>query len=51
MWEVAWKEINRSFDLVVRRKAFRTELAREKFIDRLVEKSGFCEVIGYRDPA
>ena len=51
MFEVAWKEINSKYRIVCKRKAFKSASALETFIDRLIEKDTFYEIIGYRNPA
>ena len=51
MFEVAWKEINNRYRIVCKRKAFKSEAALERFIDNLIEKDNFYEIIGYRNPA
>ena len=50
MFEVAWKEINSKYRIVCKRKAFKSASALEAFIDRLVEKDSFYEIVGLRDP-
>ena len=49
MWEVAWREINRRFEIVARRRAFRTEAARARFCEKLAEKDNFVGIIGFCD--
>ena len=51
MFEVAWKEINSKYRIVSKRKAFKSASALETFIDHLIEKDNFFEIIGYRNPA
>ena len=51
MFEVAWKEINSKYRIVCKRKAFKSASALEAFIDHLIEKDNFFEIIGYRNPA
>lgn len=48
MFEVAWQEFNKADRLVTKRKAFKTEAAREKFINKLVEKDNFHMILAYR---
>lgn len=48
MFEVAWQEFNKADRLVTKRKAFKTEEAREKFINKLVEKDNFHTILAYR---
>ncbi len=51
MYEVAWKEINSRGRIVCKRKAFRSSCALDTFVDNLIEKDTFYEIIGYRNPA
>ena len=48
MFEVVWQEFNRRDAVVTKRKAFRTEAALDKFIDKLHEKDNFWQVLAYR---
>ena len=48
MFEVAWLEFNRKDQVVTKRKAFKTEAAMDKFIDKLNDKDNFYQIIGYR---
>lgn len=48
IWEVAWEEISARGAIVSKRKAFRSEKARDAFIGRLVEKDGFWRILGIR---
>ena len=50
MYEIAWKEITTRGRIVCKRRAFRSESARETYIDQLVQKDSFYEIIGLRDP-
>ena len=50
MYEIAWKEITARGRIVCKRRAFRFESARETYIDQLVQKDSFYEIIGLRDP-
>ena len=50
MYEIAWKEITARGRIVCKRKAFRSECARETYIDQLIQKDSFYEIIGLRDP-
>lgn len=47
MFEIAWKEVTKSDRIVVKRKAFKTEAAREKFIEKLFNKDNFLELIAF----
>lgn len=49
MYEVAWQEINSKYQIVTKRKGFKTETAREKFVERLTEKDSFYQILGYAD--
>ena len=51
MYQVAWKEINSKGRIVCKRKAFKSSSALDTFIDILIEKDTFYEIIGYRNPA
>ena len=51
MYSVAWKEINSKYRIVCKRKAFKSASALETFIDCLIEKDNFFEIIGYHNPA
>ena len=48
MFEIAWKEVTKTDRIVVKRKAFKTEAAREKFIEKLFDKDNFLELIAVR---
>jgi len=48
MYEVAWQEINKNFQIVTKRKSFKTEAARDRFVDKLFEKDNFYSLIGIR---
>ena len=50
MYEVAWREINRKGEFVVKRKSFASAKARERFIEKLMEKDSFDCLFGVRDP-
>ena len=50
MFEVAWREITAKGRIVCKRRAFKSESARETYIDQLIEKDSFFEIIGLRDP-
>ena len=51
MYRVAWKEINSRGRIVCKRKAFRSAIALDTFIDQLIEMDSFYEITGYRNPA
>ena len=48
MFEVAWQEFNRKDRVVTKRKAFRTETALCRFVEKLHDKDNFYQIIGYR---
>lgn len=48
MFEIAWKEVTKTDRIVVKRKAFKTEGAREKFIEKLFDKDNFLEILATR---
>ncbi len=48
MHEVAWLEINRKDEIVSKRKVFKTEVAAQKFVEKLAEKDNFYQILGYR---
>ena len=50
MYEIAWKEITTRGRIVCKRRAFRSESARETYIDQLIQKDSFYEIVGLRDP-
>ena len=50
MYEIAWKEITARGRIVCKRRAFRSESAREPYIDLLIQKDSFYEIVGLRDP-
>ena len=49
-YEVAWQEFDRNDRLVTKRKAFKTEEGRAKFLERISDKASFCCIYGTRDP-
>lgn len=48
MFEIAWKEIDRTDRLVVKRKAFKSEAAMNRFIEKLFDKDNFLGLIATR---
>lgn len=48
MKEVVWQEIGKNDRIVTKRKAFKTEAAMEKFIEKLSEKDSFLCVLATR---
>ena len=49
-FEVAWKEITAKGRIVCKRRAFKSDTARETYIDQLIQKDSFYEIVGLRDP-
>ena len=49
-YEVAWQEFDRNDRIVTKRKAFKTEEGRAKFIERISYKASFYCIYGTRDP-
>lgn len=41
---IRWQEFNKRDEVVTKEKIFKTEKAREKFIDKLVEKDNFYQL-------
>ena len=50
MFEITRKEITAKGRIVCKRRAFKSESARETYIDRLIQKDSFYEIVGIRDP-
>ena len=50
MFEVAWKEITAKGHIAYKRRAFKSDTARETYIDQLIQKDSFYEIVGLRDP-
>lgn len=48
MLEIVWKEVSKTDRIVVKRKAFKTETARERFIEKLFDKDNFLGIIAMR---
>lgn len=48
MKEIAWTEFNKSGNLVTKRKTFKTEALMKKFIEKLMEKDGFYQILATR---
>lgn len=47
-YEVAWQEFDKHDRLVTKRKAFKTEAAFDRFIERLFEKDNFYKILATR---
>ena len=45
MFEIAWREVTKTDRIVIKRKAFKTETARERFIGKLFAKDNFLGII------
>ena len=50
MFEIAWREITAKGRIVCKHRAFKSESAREIYIDRLIQRDSFYEIVGIRDP-
>ncbi len=50
MYEVAYQMFNAKGQLVTKRKAFKTEAARAKFIKKISYDGNFYGIYGTRDP-
>lgn len=48
MFEIAWKEISKTERIVVKRKAFSTEAAMNRFVEKLFDKDNFLGIIAVR---
>ena len=46
-FEIRWIEINKKMELVNKRKGFDTEKARDKFVEKLVEKDNYYGMLAY----
>jgi len=49
-YAVAWTEINAKWQMVVKRKEFKTEAAMHKFVEKLEQKNGFYRINAYSYP-
>lgn len=50
MYEVAYQMFNAKGEIVTKRKTFKTEVARAKFIERISYDDNFYGIYGTRDP-
>lgn len=50
MYEVAYQIFDSKGRLVIKRKGFKTAIAREKFINQLFQDCNFYSIYGTRDP-
>lgn len=41
---IRWLELNKQGELVMKEKIFKTEEARDKFVEELEERDNFCEI-------
>lgn len=48
MFEVVWIEVDKSDRIVSKRKSFKTQLERDKFIDKLFDKDNFLNILATR---
>ena len=49
MFEAKWIEINKQNQLVAKSKAFKSENALIKFLDKLEAKGNLYQILGFRD--
>ena len=49
MYEIAWQEFDRNDRIVTKRKEFKTEQGRAKFIERISCKASFYCILATRD--
>ena len=49
MFKVAWTEINSKGEIVSKQKGFKTEIARERFVNKLFESGKLHMILGYMD--
>lgn len=47
MFEIAYQEVNKRDEVVAKRKSFKTEAAREKFVEKAMQKDNFVCVLSY----
>ena len=50
MYEIAWQEIDRNWNIVSKRRAFKSERARAAFAEKLEDRVSFYRVLAYRNP-
>lgn len=48
MTEIVWQEIKKNGEIVTKQRTFKTEKALEKFIDKLVDKDNFYNILATR---
>ena len=46
---IRWQEINKNYEIVTKQKFFKTEAARIKFVDKLIEKNSFYQILAYTE--
>ena len=49
MYEICWQEFKKNGEIVTKRKAFKTEQARTRFVEKLVDKNSFYQILAYTD--
>lgn len=47
MFEVAYQEINKKDEVVTKRKGFKSEEARQKFVEKLSQKDNFVCIVAF----
>ena len=47
MFEITYQEVNKRDEVVTKRKSFKTEAAREKFVEKAAQKDNFICVLAY----
>lgn len=47
MFEVAYQEINKKDEVVTKRKKFKSEEARQKFVEKLSQKDNFVCIVAF----
>ena len=47
MFEVAYQEINKKDEVVTKRKSFKSEEARQKFVEKLSQKDDFVCIVAF----
>lgn len=48
MTEIVWQEIKKNGEIVTKQRTFKTEKDAEKFIDKLVDKDNFYNILATR---
>lgn len=47
-YEVAWQEIGRNDRVTTKRRAFKTQEALDRFVEKVTEKDNFYRILAYR---